>query len=63
MLGVTLFLVDFVFIEHHAVRPLLPPDIVNGEAGFTLVCIARVVLGYGPITSGYSWKFCVGPPL
>ena len=54
-LGV-LFLVAFIFIEHRVLRPLLPPDVINGEVGFTLACIAGGWGSFG-IWVYYLWQF------
>ena len=55
ILGI-LFLVAFLFVEHHAVQPLLPPNTINVETGFTLGCIAVGWSSFG-IYVFYIWQF------
>ena len=55
VLGI-LFLLAFLFIENRAVQPLLPPNIINLETGFTLGCIAVGWSSFG-IYIFYFWQF------
>ena len=55
ILGI-IFLAAFLFVEHHAIQPLLPPNIINVETGFTLGCIAVGWSSFG-IYVFYIWQF------
>ena len=51
-----LFLMAFAFIEHRVSHPLLPPNMINVETGFTLACIACGWGSFG-IWIYYLWQF------
>ncbi|WBW72385.1 plasma membrane ammonium transmembrane transporter Amf1 [Schizosaccharomyces osmophilus] len=51
-----LSLLVFLYVEHKTIQPLLPPDALNGEIGFILVCIAAGWACFG-IWIYYLWNF------
>lgn len=50
------FLAAFIVIERRVIQPILPPDMLNEEAGFTLACIAGGWSSFG-IWVYYVWQF------
>ncbi|EPY52314.1 membrane transporter [Schizosaccharomyces cryophilus OY26] len=51
-----LSIIVFVYVEHKAIQPLLPPDAFSGEIGFILICVAAGWACFG-IWIYYLWNF------